>query len=270
MFRLLFGLLVLSVLYGTLERLWPSVPVHRRWRHSKLDLLYFFLRPALGVISQIPVVIMLLPIALLLGRELGPETFRGYGPMGGLPPVQQAFAMVIGADFLGYWAHRIFHGPFAVLWRIHAVHHSSEHLDWLSALRSHPLNKAITRLPQTLLLLGVGFDPLVLAGVQPLLGLYAVGLHANVRWRLGPIEYLVATPAFHRWHHSAEEEGLNKNFAGLFPIWDIAFGTFHLPARPSTRFGLVGHSVPPGFVGQMLHPLRFWHREPVQRSRTPS
>ena len=262
MIRLLVGLFVLSVLYGVLERLFPAIRTHRRWWHSKLDLLYFLLRPALDLVARLPLFAVLIPVALILGRELGPDTFRGWGPVGALPVWLQAPLLLVVADVLGYWFHRAFHSRVSFLWRTHAVHHSSEHLDWLSALRVHPLNQAITQLPRVLILLAIGFDPLVLAGIQPLLGLYAVGLHANVRLRLGWLEYVIATPAFHRWHHSAEEEGLNKNFAGFFPIWDILFGTFYLPDRHTTRFGVVDHVVPHGFVGQMIHPLAFWRTRP--------
>jgi len=46
---------------------------------------------------------------------------------------------------------------------------------------------------------------------------------------LGPFKYVLATPVFHRWHHTALEEGGNTNFAGTFPVWDILFGTFRMP-----------------------------------------
>ena len=45
----------------------------------------------------------------------------------------------------------------------------------------------------------------------------------------GPVKYVLATPVFHRWHHTWLEEGGNTNFAGTFPIWDILFGTFRMP-----------------------------------------
>ena len=81
---------------------------------------------------------------------------------------------------------------------------------------------------------------------MPALGLYGLLLHSDVRWRFGPLAYLVATPAFHRWHHANADvpEG-GCNFAGLFPLWDMAFGTFHLPAEApempaQTEVGLDG------------------------------
>jgi sterol desaturase/sphingolipid hydroxylase (fatty acid hydroxylase superfamily) len=53
-------------------------------------------------------------------------------------------------------------------------------------------------------------------------------VHANLR-TLGPFKYVLATPVFHRWHHTPFEDGGDTNFAGTFPIWDILFGTFRMP-----------------------------------------
>lgn len=64
-----------------------------------------------------------------------------------------------------------------------------------------------------------------------------------------------ATPAFHRWHHATEEEGLDKNFAGLFPWIDMMFGTFHLPrGRRAEKFG-VAEEVPRDLLGQLAYPF---------------
>jgi sterol desaturase/sphingolipid hydroxylase (fatty acid hydroxylase superfamily) len=106
-------------------------------------------------------------------------------------------------------------------------------------------------------LLVLGFSPGVLAGYVPLLTFYAILLHANVPWTFGPLRYLLASPAFHRWHHTAEEEGRDKNFAGLFPFLDLAFGTFYLPeGRQPERFGLGREEVPAGLVAQLAYPFR--------------
>ena len=76
-------------------------------------------------------------------------------------------------------------------------------------------------------------------------------------WDFGPLRCLIASPAFHRWHHTSEDEGLDRNFAGLFPWMDLLFGTFYLPSgKQPSRFGVSGQNVPSTFVGQMLYPLR--------------
>jgi sterol desaturase/sphingolipid hydroxylase (fatty acid hydroxylase superfamily) len=93
-------------------------------------------------------------------------------------------------------------------------------------------------------------------------------VHANVRWDFGPLRYVIATPAFHRWHHSTEADALNKNFSGLFPVTDWLFGTLYMPkgVQP-TRFGVNDLAVPKGFFGQLAFPLQ---RKGVGRDDAPA
>jgi sterol desaturase/sphingolipid hydroxylase (fatty acid hydroxylase superfamily) len=66
---------------------------------------------------------------------------------------------------------------------------------------------------------------------------------------------LILSGAF--WHHTSEEEGLDKNFSGLFPFIDVAFGTFYMPAdRQPQRFGILNSDVPEGLLGQLAYPFR--------------
>jgi len=46
---------------------------------------------------------------------------------------------------------------------------------------------------------------------------------------VGPLRAVLASPRFHRWHHTSAKEGRDKNFAGLLPLWDILFGTYYMP-----------------------------------------
>ena len=41
-----------------------------------------------------------------------------------------------------------------------------------------------------------------------------------------PFEFVFNTPAHHRVHHGMDAEYLNKNYGGIFIIWDRRFGTF--------------------------------------------
>ena len=142
-----------------------------------------------------------------------------------------------------------------MLWKFHAIHHSSRDLDWLSASRLHPVNEVVTKLAQVVPLYLLGFRGEALASVVPILTFWAIFIHANVRWDFGPLRYVIATPRFHRWHHTSEEEGLDKNFAGLFPWIDLLFGTFYMPNRQPVTFG-VRDDVPTGLLGQLAYPFR--------------
>jgi sterol desaturase/sphingolipid hydroxylase (fatty acid hydroxylase superfamily) len=118
----------------------------------------------------------------------------------------------------------------------------------------------LSRIAQVLPLLLLGFDYTLLGVYLPFLTFHtfhALLLHANVSWGFGPLRRVVASPVFHRWHHTSEAEGLDKNFAGLLPIWDLLFGTFHMPrGRQPALFGIRAESVPTGLLAQLAYPFR--------------
>jgi sterol desaturase/sphingolipid hydroxylase (fatty acid hydroxylase superfamily) len=113
-------------------------------------------------------------------------------------------------------------------------------------------------------LLLLGFSAGAFAAYVPFLTLYAIMLHANVGWSFGRLRYVVASPAFHRWHHTSEEEGLDRNFAGLLPLWDHLFGTLYLPrGLQPEAFGTRNTVVPDGVLPQLLFPFRRSRPEPA-------
>jgi sterol desaturase/sphingolipid hydroxylase (fatty acid hydroxylase superfamily) len=251
---------LLSLLFGTLERLFPAVPDIRLLRRERLtDVAYWFFTPLVSrTASTVALAVTLTGVTVALGlpRDVAGlvAAARMHSPLASLPLGVQLPLALLTADLAGYWMHRAFHRP--RLWRLHAIHHSARDLDWLAATRLHPLNEVLNKLAVALPVVLLGFDLRVFASVLPLLTLWALFLHANVPWGLGPLRYVVATPLFHRWHHSAEAEARDRNFAGLFPVLDWCFGTLHLPpGRQPTRFG-VEEPVPPGLLHQLAYPFR--------------
>jgi sterol desaturase/sphingolipid hydroxylase (fatty acid hydroxylase superfamily) len=163
--------------------------------------------------------------------------------------------MIVIGDFIAYWMHRWFHG--SRMWRFHAIHHCSRDLDWLSAVRLHPVNDWLSRWIQASALIVLGFSPIGVAAYVPFLTFYAIAIHANVSWGFGRLGWLIASPKFHRWHHTSESEGLDKNYAGLFPLFDLIFGTYYMPKdRLPEHFGLANEEIPQGFWGQMWYPFQ--------------
>ncbi len=205
------GLLVLAALFVPLERLWPvrKAPLLRRgW---KTDVAHFFFSHTLQQLA------LVLTIGLIVSVV---DPFAA-SVVQTQPAALQVVEALLLVELIGYGMHRAFHAV-PVLWRIHAVHHSSEQLDWLASLRVHPLDQTLTRSVQFLVLTLLGFPVTIFAGATVLLGLWAIFLHANVRFRFGVLERFIATPAFHHWHHARAARG---NYAGLFPWVDTLFGT---------------------------------------------
>lgn len=254
--RLAIGFAIVSIVFWCIERIFQAVR-YQGPRRRRTDLIYWIFTPLVTkAITRFSLLAILLPAIIVIGpAAFGDSILAGFGPVARLPVPLQLLVTLLAGDFLAYWGHRAFHR--GALWPFHAVHHSSEQLDWLSSVRLHPVNDLLMRIFQAIPLLLLGFPAGVVAAYAPFLSLYGVLLHANVDWSFGPLRHVFASPRFHRWHHTAEVEGLDRNFAGLFPIWDVLFGTFYLPAGQGPRvFGLHGETMPEGLLGQLLYPFR--------------
>ncbi len=259
--RVALGVAILGLGFGVVERVWPSIVGHRWWRRRgvRTDLAYFLYSPTAGkVLSGIVVFAAVMSLATVFQQDLTVDQLRGLAQrdtvVGRQAPIVQVVEMLLVGDLIGYWTHRAFH-TFTIMWRAHAVHHSSTELDWLSSARVHPINELVNNLATATPLILMGFSPAAVGAYIPFVTLYAIMLHANVSWTFGPLRALLASPVFHRWHHSLD--ATDRNFAGLFPFYDRLFGTYYMPAGElPARFGLVRARVPESFLGQMAYPLR--------------
>lgn len=253
------ALVVLSLIFLIVERCFGrkrGQPWFRRqW---SLDALYWLFTPF--VTKALTRLALVLPLGLMVAlgfasvEGLKSRAYDGSGPLSLQPIWLQGIEILVLGDLIGYWTHRLFHGR--RWWPFHAVHHSSEDLDWLSSIRVHPVNDLVNKLAQVSPLLLLGFNPFATLASAPFLTFYAIFLHASVDWDFGPLRCVIATPVFHRWHHSKDKEAIDKNFAGLFPFWDLVFGTLYMPRdRKPQNFGI--HEPMSGnLVGQLVHPFR--------------
>ncbi len=238
--KLLIAVVVLAVVFALLER----KPLFRRGRGT--DYVYWFFTP---LVSKTAAGVAVFIVIAAMATQPSSRWFDAQ------PFVVQVVELLVIGDLLGYASHRLFHSRW--LWKFHAIHHSSEDVDWLAAARLHPLNEIGTHLFQTIPLYLLGFRGAPLAAAIPILTFYAILLHADLRWDFGPLRYVIASPVFHRWHHTSEEEGLDRNFAGLFPWIDALFGTLYMPrGRQPERFGVIGERVPASLLGQLAYPFR--------------
>ena len=180
---------------------------------------------------------------------------NGHGYAATLPLWAQAAIVFFLSDILLYWTHRFFHTP--RMWRWHAIHHSSKIVDWLSTYRFHPFNIWFSFTLVNVLMLLMGFSPSSITVMSFFNTVYSYMVHANLNWTFGPLRYVFASPVFHRWHHTTQKEGLDKNFAPTFPFLDVMFGTFYMPkGKLPERYGIEGVDIPDSFIGQLLWPFK--------------
>jgi sterol desaturase/sphingolipid hydroxylase (fatty acid hydroxylase superfamily) len=173
-----------------------------------------------------------------------------------LPGVVQVALMLIVADFLRYWLHRATHNS-PTLWRLHAIHHSPDRLYWLNVGRFHPLEEVLQSLVETLPFVLLGVDPRVLAGYYVFYAVNGFFQHSNCDVRLGALNWFIAGPELHRWHHAADLGEANHNFGNKLIIWDTLFGTRYLPAdREVGELGNGEAFYPRSFAGQVAAPFR--------------
>jgi sterol desaturase/sphingolipid hydroxylase (fatty acid hydroxylase superfamily) len=241
----------LAVIFGVLARLMPCNPGMFWWKDRRAvvtDFIYWFVVPLFMLIGR--VLMLLAGLALLFGGQ-EPHLL----PVKHLPLWQQCLAIQLIQDVLLYWIHRLFHTRLA--WKFHAVHHSPHVLDWMSTARFHPVNNLLSFVLADVAVLLMGFAPAALAFMVPFNIVYSSMVHANLNWTFGPLRYLFASPVFHRWHHTTQEEGLDRNFAPTFPFLDVIFGTFHMPpGKLPEHFGTGEADFPVDFWGQCLYPFR--------------
>ncbi len=166
------------------------------------------------------------------------------------------FFCLLVADLAQYWTHRAYHEvPF--LWRLHAVHHCAKYMDWIAGSRQHIIELLLTRILVLAPIFALGFPQEVIDTYIVIVGFQAVFNHANVSVRWGALSYLIVTPNFHHWHHSQDDEAIDRNYAAHFAFLDHLFGTAVQADRKwPQNYGVVGDYVPADFLGQLAFPFR--------------
>jgi len=167
-----------------------------------------------------------------------------------------AFISVAALDLVAYVLHYCQHRV-PLLWEFHKVHHSATVMHPLTNYREHPVDNIVYAaglgactglvaaiasavlgyVPTEPTVLGVGIFVFAFNG----LGYNLRHSHIWLRWP-GPLVYLFGSPAHHQVHHSYHPAHMNKNFAFMFPVWDLMFRTFHVPpTNADVKFGLSDH-----------------------------
>jgi sterol desaturase/sphingolipid hydroxylase (fatty acid hydroxylase superfamily) len=223
------AMLTLVVLAELAERLRPARRVDRR-AEWKLDIL-----AALVVFSTAQFFRDLL-VAALDRAGLGVASAPLVAALRAVPVLVRLPLALLVLDLGMYALHRAMHAS-PRLWRAHAFHHTTRQLYWFSGFRTSVLQVLLYAAPQAVLVVFFAFTPgETFSGA--VFGLFVqLFQHANTRVALGPVGWLVVTPAYHRYHHAADAPRAG-NYGNMFTVWDRVFGTWVDPHASTVEYTL--------------------------------
>lgn len=231
------------------------------WKHpsARLDLRYFYFHMLIGhfLLLGLGVWAATLAYGIVTGDHTIHHVARHSGGFSladlGISTIYMLVSLTV-ADFLAFYMHYLQH-KLPILWQFHKVHHSAEVMHPISNFREHPIDnfayilliglgdgavsgiavRAFGYLPTMPSLLGV---PLLMFAFN----LFAYNLrhsHIWLRWP-GRWSMIFPSPAHHHVHHSCHPDHIDKNFAFLFPVWDVIFKTYNLPDdNRDVKFGII-------------------------------
>ena len=247
----LLNLLLLALLFVPLERLFPQRPGQGTFRPEwTTDGVYFLVS---HVLVQALSYVILLP-ATTLGRSLAPRrpagrdprpasprAVPGDGPRGRPRPVRRAPGLPPGSPALALPRASTTRAATSIGWPARAC---TSWTPWPPApsCSCRSPSWASRRVRSHAYLVFVSF--------------HAVFIHANVRFRLTALEPFLVTPRFHHWHHAADPEARDRNFAVHLPWLDRLFGTRPLPAGALARVRPRGRRTCPQLPGPARLPVR--------------
>jgi len=252
--RLAVWLILLILIFVPLERLFALHPRKFVSRTLPRDIGYYFIN------ALVPGLLLGVPLTLVAYGAHFIVPWRIQSTIAAWPLWERVVVGFVVGEIGFYWGHRWTHQiPF--LWRFHSIHHAPEDIYFLVSSRAHPFDNAFTRLCGLIpaCVLGVA-SPLTPSGsVVPALivvvaTIWGFFIHSNLRWRFGPLEWLIATPGFHHWHHTLSDHK-DHNYASMLPVMDMIFGTFHLPHRQWPAEYGIDATLPASIGAQLVYPL---------------
>ena len=245
----LVGAVALAVI--ALERI---IPYEAGWNHGQeraLDALYLGLTTAIVKVAEASAWSL---VAFASAQfALASHAWPAHWPFA----LQVLLAFAIG-DFLPYLYHRASHETSGWLWRVHAIHHAPERMYAFGFARFHPVNAFLTAALTLVPLALLGAPPLLLFVAGVLHNVHGLMSHANVDFRLGPLNAVFSMAELHRLHHARDPRLANGNYGATVLVWDWLFGTRRTSATRIARDGIglwAGSTSPRTVLAQLAYPF---------------
>jgi sterol desaturase/sphingolipid hydroxylase (fatty acid hydroxylase superfamily) len=242
----------LIVIYGAaalfLEKL---MPFNREWLKGEdwnLDFTYYIINYAIKVAAQLGFIWI-----------ASNYVFLEWFPLD-LPFWIQVVIALFIIDFFLYLVHWLSH-QYDWLWKLHAIHHSSERLYFLNGEKRHVLHQILEGGPGIILCLIIGTPHTVIIAALAFLAINMMMQHTNLDYKAGILKNIFSVAELHRWHHREDYEDAQVNYGAWLAIWDHVFRTyFHDPKIVDLsnigKIGIEEPDFPNSYIRQFAYPFR--------------
>ena len=240
------------IVYGIIILLLEKVlPFDKEWLNGSdwnLDLTYYIINYSIKTIAQIGF--------MWLAAYLH---FFNWFPTN-IPFGLQVILALIIIDFFLFFVHWQSH-KYEWLWKLHAIHHSSERLYFLNGEKRHAIHQILEGLPGILICMIIGASQEVVVSALALLAINMMMQHTNLDYKSGILKKFFCVAELHRWHHRADFKDAQVNFGAWLTIWDKIFKTNYDTSKITSRndIGEIGIKEEPNFpktyLKQALYPF---------------
>lgn len=232
------------------------MPYEKNWVGGKndwnLDLTYYIINYSIKLIAQF--------LFIWLAESI---SFLSFFPMQ-LPFWMQVIIALTIIDFFLFLVHWQSH-KYQFLWKLHAVHHSSERLYFLNGEKRHALHQVIEGTPGIILCLVIGTPQPVVVAALAILAVNMFMQHTNLDYKAGILKKFFCVAELHRWHHRADYKDAQVNYGAWLTIWDRLFNTAYDSLKMQTELGAIGiaeeKNFPKNYWKQFLYPFNKKIRE---------
>lgn len=234
------------------------IPYDKTWVNGSdwnLDLTYYIINYCIKLAAQYLFIVVASEFRLVAIFPVG------------LPFWVQAIMALVIIDFFLFLVHWQSH-KYLFLWRLHAIHHSSERLYFLNGEKRHALHQILEGSPGILLCLFIGVPQPVVVAALSILAINMFMQHTNLNYKAGVLKKIFCVAELHRWHHRADYQEAQVNFGAWLTVWDQIFGTAYDEPKMQTGLGPIGiaeeKNFPSTYWKQFLYPFNKKLREKAQ------